>query len=255
MKLMKFLSILFVSLSIFTFPKIAIAQSGVNIPRAKIKILGINTQKVKIRPTDNRVSGLPLDSKSQYLRITVEYYATSSPKSNNAANVKFAWIDKLIFSWSVIMAGNETGKSNNPPLIQHSVLMRKDITYGNVKASITNSPVKHYAVLYIESNAYERYGSKLIRDGIFVKLRVYDDKRLVANTWWSGNDLSTSPSIPANFFRFGSDQNWFESKLIKTDNSGLRGRHETPWEWASYNSYETIISDKLMKIANRKKKK
>ena len=249
---MKYLSIIFVTLLIFTFP--GTAQSRVNVPRAKIKILGITTQKVKIRPTDNRVPGLPLDSKSQYLRITVNYNASSNAQQKNTRNSKYSWIDKLLFSWNVIIAGSKTGKSNDPPLIQHSVLMKKDITYASVKAGKANVPVKHYAVLYIESNAYERYGSQIVRDGIFVKLKVYDGKRLVANVWWRGDDLRTGPSLPANFFPFNSNESWFKGEVIKLDNTGLKGRHETPWEWASYGSYNSIISDKLTNISSKKKK-
>ena len=64
----------------------------------------------------------------------------------------------------------------------------------------------------------------------------------VSKAWAMGNDIFSNIKPPAGLRR-ADGRNWFQSDLLKFYSSGLLTRLETPWAWASYKSFEQIISE------------
>jgi hypothetical protein len=240
---------LFFALLAWSLPAFSQSKSNDNSSIA-VKILSIKIKKVKVRDRGIRAEGMSLDNKSTFLRITAEYYLSFDGKGSGYGAEKYQWVDRLNFSWAVVLAGNETGKGLTPAP-RHSLVMKKNITYGNVRASSAKNLEKHYAVVYVEPKVLERMNPKMLKKGAFVSLKIYLGNTLAASDWARGSSFTANANSLPTFFPPSGKGGWFGAKNIKMDNDSLRSRHQTPWTWSSYGTYEAIIFEQLLK--NKKK--
>ena len=204
----------------------------------KVDVINISIRKVKQRESGIRVDKLSPDNQSTWGRITCEYLVSKSGtrKAGVYSKEEVSWLDECTFSWRIMLLRSNT--KGGPASKSRSVLLQRDITYGNI---IAHTKRKHYAVVYIEPSILVRYGNSLVKGGIIVHLQITQGDSVIASSWATGKHTVSGKDIPLGFLPSGSQSSWFDSEDVQALKFGLVSRLETPWAWSSYGSYEFIL--------------
>lgn len=204
-----------------------------------VDVTALDVTKVKVARAPT-VGGVPPDSRSQFLRITADYTVSpTEPASNKAggyAKQPSQWLDECAFSWRVLFV--RASDKGQKPTSEGAVLFEKEVLYQDIKVSQKPGARAKRAVIYVEPQVLERYGSDLIKDGVVVDLKISSSGAELAHVWATEKRIAAAAKTPQGFFPGSKD--WFSSKKIKRLPYGLLDRSETPWEWSSYRSYEAI---------------
>lgn len=213
------------------------AANPLQLTVSKIEIAPVKMLESGPRPADT-----PPYDKNQFCRITA-VFMLSSPAAPAApgADVPDVWLDRCVFAWNVIFVRSD--KKGVAPNRDSSVMMRKEIAYGDILVSGKGRSKNHRATVYIDPRAYGRYSENLAKDGIIVDLTITTKEGELARAWGSGNSVSTDiKSRPRFFAAFGAEDDWFLSKKIRLVENGLLHQRQSPWAWSNYEFYESVIT-------------
>jgi len=202
-----------------------------------IRITDMKMSKSKTPNSVPAIAGVPPDTKTEVLRVDVEYeVAIAKGAKIRASQQDDLWLSECIFAWKVVLCGeNERGDVSE----QNSIRMSKLVTYGNVEIG-----PGHRAVIFIEPRMYNRFKHRLIDHGkgIFVELSASIGGKTRAKGWMRGSKATFRSSEAKKFFpRTRSKQTWFSSENVSESSFGLLSKAETPWRDSSLGAFEYII--------------
>ena len=202
-----------------------------------INITAMKMSKSKPPNSVPAIAGVAPDTKTEFLRVDVEYEVTIAKGAKIRANQQDdLWLSECIFAWKVVLCGeNERGDVSE----RKSTRMSKLVTYGNVEIG-----PGHRAVIFIEPRIYNRFKHRLIDHGkgIFVEVSASVGGKTRAKGWMRGTKWTVRPSEAKKFFpRTRSKQAWFSSENVSESSFGLLSKAETPWRDSSLGAFEYIV--------------
>ncbi|MFM1550258.1 MAG: hypothetical protein ACKJSG_12715 [Lentisphaeria bacterium] len=202
-----------------------------------IKITAMKMSKSKTPKTVPAIAGVAPDTKTEFLRVDVEYEVVIAKGAKIRANQQDdLWLSECVFAWKVVLCGENERRDASE---RKSIRMAKLVTYGNVEIG-----PGHRAVIFIEPRIYDRFRDRLIDHGkgIFVEVSASINGKTRAKGWMRGTKATLRSNEAKKFFpRTRSKQTWFFSEDVAESSFGLLSKAETPWRDSSLGAFEYIV--------------
>jgi hypothetical protein len=200
-----------------------------------VQIQSYDLKPIRFDDTYPDLEGFSKSNRETWLRLLVEYSVDLIPdrrrKYQDPGNL---WLNNLEFNWTVILAPISQGGVYDD---RRAVRLTKTVTYTNVKLGKR----KYYAMVFVDSKTLLRYAEKISSDDIMVQLSVRIDRKTQLEMAAKGKKYGTTARDRASFTGRGRRGDIFSSEDIVRPAFGLHNRLESPWAWASADSFEQIV--------------
>ena len=229
------ISLLCLAIACLLLPEAVAQYDIVEADDVRIDVTNWDVSVVRFDDVFPDVDNFTQGGNESWLRFVVEYTVAIAPgRQGRYRTPDNLWLDDLQLDWTVILAPLKDGDRY---VDRAAVRMNKAVDYVNVKIG----KARYFAVIYVEPRLLMRYASTINLQDIFVRIAFRVGRKTRQEMGAQGKEFGTSTSQLRNLAGAGRRGSLFVSEETVRPPLGLLNRRETPWEWSSNDSFETIV--------------
>ncbi len=236
---MKHLLLVFAALVVSLIaPQVRAQFEAVEPDHVEINVVDWDLRTVKYDDVFPDVDNISKGGTQSWLRLMIEYTVVLDPaRAGRYSDPKNLWLDDLEIEWTVIIAPEKRGNQYDD---RKAIRLNKVINYANINVNKR----RYFAVAYVEPTLLSRYASKLALDDIFTRVSFRVGRKTRGEMGARGKKFAIKSGDIGRLSAAGRRGELFASEEVIRPIGGLLSRKETPWEWASYETFETIVEPK-----------